>query len=180
ALALGGFMAVAVYLPAYLATMFGLPWIDALAVTGAVVCLAAVARSAGGWWTDRRPTARLVMVCYTAAAGVCLVLAAAPRAWWLTAPLIGGVAVCDGAASGALLALIGKAARADSVGAVMGVTGAAAAVGALLLSLLLAGVDRLTGSLSAAWILLAVGLLLVAHYVREHGLRIGLGLAVQF
>ncbi len=179
ALALGGVVAIAVYLPAYLAAVFDLGWIPALAVTGAVVGLAAVARLAGGWWTDRRPTARLLMVCYAIAAGLCLAVAVAPRLWWLTAPLVAAIAVCDGVASGALLALIGKAARADTVGAVMGVTGAAAAFGALALSLLLAGVDRLSRSYSTAWILLGAVLVAVALYVRAHGLRVGLGLAVQ-
>jgi NNP family nitrate/nitrite transporter-like MFS transporter len=179
-LALGGVVAIAVYLPVYLTAVFRLEWFHAVAVTGAVVGLAAMARLAGGWWTDRRPTARLLVVCYAVAAGLCLVAAIQPRLWWLTAPVIAAMAVCDGVASGALLALIGKAARTDSVGAVMGVTGAAAALGALLPPLLLAGVDRLSHSYSAAWVLLAAALLAVALYVRAHGLRVGLGLPVRF
>jgi hypothetical protein len=94
--------------------------------------------------------------------------------------VIAAIAGCDGVASGALLALIGKAARADSAGAVMGATGAAAALGAVLLPLLMAGVDRLTGSYSAAWVLLGAALLAGSLYVRAHRLRIGLGLAVRF
>jgi NNP family nitrate/nitrite transporter-like MFS transporter len=180
ALALGGLMATAVYLPVYLVAVFHLEWFHALVVTGAVVGLAAVARLIGGWRTDRRPTVRLLTVCYAAAAGLCLVAALEPRLWLLTAPLIAAIAMCVGAASGALLALIGKAARADSVGAVMGVTGAAAALGALLPPLLLAGVDRLSDSYSLAWILLSAALLAVALYVRAHGLGIGLGLAVRY
>jgi NNP family nitrate/nitrite transporter-like MFS transporter len=178
-LALGGVVALAVYLPVYLTTVFRLGWFRALAVTGAVVGLAAAARLVGGWWADRRPTARLLMVCYAVAAGLCLVVAVEPRLWWLTAPVIAALAVCYGVASGALLALIGKAARADSVGAVMGVTGAASALGALLSPLLLVGVGRLGHSYSTAWIVLAAALTAVARYVGAHGLRIGLGLAVR-
>ena len=63
-LALGGIVSIAVYLPIYLATAFGFDWLHALAVTAVVVGLASVARLAGGWWTDRRPTARLLMICY--------------------------------------------------------------------------------------------------------------------
>jgi hypothetical protein len=100
--------------------------------------------------------------------------------WWLAAPVIAGIAVCDGIASGALLALIGKAARPDSAGAVMGVTGAAGALGALLPPLLLAGVNWLGHSYSAAWALLAALLLAAALYVGTHGLYVGLGLAVRF
>jgi NNP family nitrate/nitrite transporter-like MFS transporter len=179
-LALGGIVSIAVFLPFYLARAFHFEWFHALAATGAVVVLASVARLAGGWWTDRRPTARLLMVCYGVAAGLCLVAAVAPRLWWLAPPVIAGIAVCDGLASGALLALIGKAARADSAGAVMGVTGAAGALGALLPLLLFAGAHTLTNTYATAWTLLAAVLLAAALYVRTHGLYIGLGLAVQF
>jgi hypothetical protein len=63
---------------------------------------------------------------------------------------------------------------------VLGLTGAAAALGALVPPLLLAGAERLSHSYSTAWILLALALLAVAFYVREHSLRIGLGLAVRY
>jgi MFS transporter, NNP family, nitrate/nitrite transporter len=178
-LALGGIVSIAVFLPIYLATAFDFGWFHALAVTAPVVGLATVARLAGGWWTDRRPTAGLLTVCYGIAAGLCVVAALAPR-WWLAAPVITGTAVCDGLASGALLALIGKAARADNAGAVMGMTGAAGAFGALLPPLLFAGLHRVTGSYSPAWALLAAMLLAAALYVRTHGLYIGMGLAVRF
>jgi NNP family nitrate/nitrite transporter-like MFS transporter len=179
ALALGGITAVAVYLPVYLAMAFRLSWFRAVSITGVIVIIAAVGRLIGGWWTDRRPTARLLAVCYAIAATLCLVVALAPSLWLVVAPLIALIAVCDGIASGALLALIGKAARRDSVGAVMGVTGAAAAVGALAPPLLLAGVDHWSQSPALAWVLLAATLATVAHYVHRHGLGVGLGLAVR-
>jgi MFS transporter, NNP family, nitrate/nitrite transporter len=179
-LALGGIVSIGVYLPVYLGTVFAFDWFHALAVTGTVLVVAALARLAGGWWTDRRPTASLLVLCYGVAAGLCLVGALAPRTWWLVAPMIAAIAVCDGIASGALLALIGKAARADDVGAVMGITGAAGAFGALIPPLLLIGVSRLSHSSSAAWTLLAALLLAAALYVRTHGMSIGLGFALRF
>lgn len=179
ALALGGVVAVAVYLPAYLVAGFGMPWLHALMVTAPVVVVAAVARLAGGWWTDHRPTSHLLVVCYVAAAGLCVILAVAPHVWWWAGPVIAAVAVCDGMASGALLALIGKAAPPESVGAVMGVTAGVAAFGTVGLSLLLAACDRLSGSPVAAWLLLAAVLSAVAWYVWAHGLRVGMGLLVR-
>jgi hypothetical protein len=44
----------------------------------------------------------------------------------------------------------------------------------------MAGVHRLSHSYTTAWALLATALLAAAFYVRAHGVRIGLGLAVQF
>jgi hypothetical protein len=122
----------------------------------------------------------MLMVCYAISAGVCLAMAVAPRLWWLMAPMIAAVAGFDGVASGALLALIGKAARADSVGAVMGTISATAAFGALLPALLLLSVDRLSHSYMAACLLLAAAMLAAALYVRSHGLYIGLGLPVRY
>jgi NNP family nitrate/nitrite transporter-like MFS transporter len=179
-LALGGMVAIAVYLPPYLVTVFHLGWRHAFVVTGVIVMLASAGRLLGGWWTDKRPSARLLMYCYAVAALLCIGAALEPRRWWVTAPVIAAIGVCDGVASGALLALIGKAARPDSVGAVMGVTGAVAALGAVVLPLTLAGVERLGHSYFSAWVLLATVLLAAAHYVRAKGLHIGLGLAVQF
>jgi MFS transporter, NNP family, nitrate/nitrite transporter len=180
ALALGGILAIAICLPLYLTTLVGLEWIHALAVTGAVVGLASMSRLVGGWWTDRRPTAGLLVFCYALAAGLCLASALAPKVWWLTVPVIAGVAVCDGVASGALLALIGKAAPPDRAGAIMGMTGAVGAVGALLPPLLVVGAYQLTGSDVLAWKLMALSLLAAALYVRVYGLRVGLGLPVRF
>ncbi len=173
-IALSGMLSIAVFLPVYLATALHFEWFHARAVTGAVVVLASVARLVGGWHTDRRPTARLLAVCYGVAAGLCLVVALAPR-WWLQVGAIAGMAACDGVAGGALLALIGKAARPYSVGAVMGATGAAGALGTLLPPLLLAGL-----SYTAGWTLLAAVLLAALLYVRTRGLDVGLGLAVRF
>ncbi|MEV7629007.1 MFS transporter [Actinoplanes sp. NPDC089786] len=178
-LALGGIVSIAAYLPVFLTVAAGLGWFRALAASGVVVVLAAAARLAGGWWTDRRPTARLVMICYGAAAGLYTVGAMLPPVWWLLVPVVAGIAVCDGVASGALLALIGKAARPRDAGAVMGVTGSVGALGALVPPALVAGAIGLTHSYAAAWLLLAALLLVAAVYVGTHGLSVGLGLAVR-
>jgi NNP family nitrate/nitrite transporter-like MFS transporter len=177
-IALSGMVSIAVFLPVYLVTALRFEWSHALAVTGSVVAVASVARLVGGWQTDRYPTARLLVICYGIAAGLCVVVMLAPR--WLPVVAITGIAVCDGVAGGALLALIGKATRPYSVGAVMGATGAAGALGALIPPMLLAGLHGLTHSYTAAWTLLAAVLLSAMLYVRTRGLYVGLGLAVGF
>jgi NNP family nitrate/nitrite transporter-like MFS transporter len=179
ALALGSVLSVAVYLPVHLAVEFRLAIPRIATIGGLLVMMSAVARLVGGWWTDRRPTARLLVVSYLAAAGLCVALALEPSRWAVAAPLVAGIAVCEGLASGALLALIGKAGRADSVGAVMGVTAAVGALGGLAVPALIAGVYAATGSPAAAWLAIAVVLTGAAVYVRAHGLRVGLGLAVR-
>jgi MFS family permease len=153
--------------------------IPRIAATGGVlVGLSSLARLAGGWWTDRRPTARPLAGCFAVAALLCLCLATGPT-WRVAAVLVAGVAVCAGLAAGALLALIGKAARSDTVGAVMGVTAAVGVLGGLAVPALLAGVHAVTGSPAAAWGVVAVVLLAAARYVGVHGLRVGLGLTVR-
>jgi MFS transporter, NNP family, nitrate/nitrite transporter len=178
-LALSGLGSIAVFLPVYLGSALGFAWPHALVTTGTIVAVATVARLVGGWRTDRRPTARLLVSCYGTAAALCVVVAMAPHTW-VTVPAIGGIALCDGLASGALLALIGKAVRPASAGAVLGMTGAAGALGALLPPLLFGGLHRLTPGYSVAWALLAALLVAAVLYVRTHSLSIGLGLAVQF
>ncbi|WP_213006690.1 MFS transporter [Paractinoplanes toevensis] len=177
--ALSGMVSIGVFLPVYLVVALNFEWSHALAATGSVVTVAALARLAGGWWTDRHPTARLLVSCYGLAAALYVVVALAPRSW-LPLVAIAGVAACDGVAGGALLALIGKAARPYSVGSVMGVTGAAGTLGALIPPLLLAGLHGLTHSYTAGWSLLAAVLLAAMLYVRTRDLRVGLGLAVGF
>ena len=179
-LALGGMVAIAVYLPIYLSTVVGLSWLRAVSVTGVAVGLAGLARLLGGWWTDRRPTAALLTFCYASGAALALLASAPLPRGWPTASVIVALAACDGMASGALLALIGKTAPADSVGAVMGITGAATALGALLPGLVWIGLNRVGLSHAVAWILLAVAMLAAALHVRAHGLRITLGLPVRF
>ncbi len=178
-IALGGMVSIAAFLPVYLVEALHFRWPHALVVTGSAVVLASVARLAGGWQTDRRPTARLLVICYGIAAGLCLVVALAPRPVFPVAAII-GIAVCDGVAGGALLALIGKAARPYSAGAVMGMTGAAGALGALIPPLLVAGSLRLTHSCIAGWAVLALVLVGAMLYVRSCDLHVGLGLAVRF
>jgi NNP family nitrate/nitrite transporter-like MFS transporter len=178
-LALSGMLSISVFLPVYLATALHVGWTPALAVTGSVVTLAAAARLIGGWRADRHPTARRLMICYGIAAVLCLVVAAAPPSW-LAVTAITGIAVCDGLAGGALLALIGKAARPYSVGAVMGATGAAGALGAFVPPLLFAGLQGLTHSYAPSWAVAAVALLAAGRYVQTRDLRVGLGLAVGF
>jgi hypothetical protein len=178
ALALGGVAIIAVVLPVYLSAVYHLSWLRALAVTCVVVGLSGAARLAGGWWTDLRPTTGLLTVCYAIAAVLCVVAATVPGHIWLTVPVVAAIGICDGAAGGALLALIGKATRAECAGAVMGVTGAAAALGTLPSVLLtLAGGSR--HWYTAEWLLLAGSLIAAAVYVRGHGLTVGLGLAVR-
>jgi MFS transporter, NNP family, nitrate/nitrite transporter len=178
-LALSGLGSIAVFLPVYLSWALGFAWFHALATTITVVLVGTAARLAGGWRTDRRPTTRLLLISYSLAAGLCAVVAVAPHSW-ITVPAITGVAICDGLAGGALLALIAKATRPGHVGAVLGVTSAAGALGAVLPAALFVGLHRVTHTYAVSWALMAAMLLAAALYVHTHGLYIGLGLAIEF
>lgn len=178
ALALGGVVATPVYLPLHLLDAYRMPVPTVLWTTVALVGLAAAGRVVGAWWTDLHGSVRLLAGCFGAAAALCVVPALAPPGR-LALTAMAGIAVCDGLASGALLALVCKSARADRVGALVGMTGAAGALGGLLIPLLLVVTGGVGHSPAVAWLLLAATLVGAAAYVRVNGLRIGLGLAVS-
>ncbi|MFD0523439.1 MFS transporter [Paractinoplanes durhamensis] len=169
--ALSGMVSIAVFLPVHLVTTLHFAWFDALAVTGSVVTLASVARLVGACY----PRTRLLATCYGVAAGLSVVVALAASSY-IQVGAIAGIALCDGVAGGGLLALIGRAAPPGSAGAIMGVTGAAGSLGALVPPLLIVALP----SHAAAWSLLAAVLVAAALYVRTSDLRVGLGLPVRF
>jgi NNP family nitrate/nitrite transporter-like MFS transporter len=115
AVALTGLVVIAAYLPVFLTTAHGIGQWAAWAFAAAMVAVAAVTRMAGAWWTSRRPAPVPFLVCYAIAAILCLVLAAGSPAFAVAVPLLVGAAICDGLASGVLLALIGVASQPSGV-----------------------------------------------------------------
>lgn len=176
AITFGGLVALVLYLPIYLHLGYAQSWRTAILWTAAVGGLAAVLRAAGGWLADHGAAVTALVGSYVLVAFCLGVLAFQPRLVPVAGLAIAGVAVGEGVASGALLALICKAAPAGRVGAFAGTVGAAGGLGGMVPPLLLAGIYRIEHAYSLGPAALAVMMLGVAAYVRTHGAGVALGM----
>ncbi len=180
AVAFGGVLAFALYLPAYLASAYRISAAAGVRWTAGFVLLAALARLLGGVLTDRHSPIRIMVTCHAGAGCFAALLAFEPRLLPGAVVAIAGFAVCIGAASGALLALICKAAPADRAGATVGVVGAAGGLGAILPPLVLGSVYQTRHSYALGLMMLAGVLLGVAIFVRANAPGVRIGLALPF
>lgn len=154
AVSFGGLIAFGLFTPAFAHGEYQLPWRTAVLGTAAVVCLGALARPVGGWLCDRNDPIRILTACYAAVAGLTLLLAFRPPLPAAAATAVGMV-VGLGAASGTVLALIGRTAPMHRIGVICGTVGAAGGLASLLPPLLLAAVFAVTGSFAIGLTVLA-------------------------
>jgi NNP family nitrate/nitrite transporter-like MFS transporter len=166
ALACGSMIATAMFLPAYLRSQYGADWRQAMLGTAVFVAVVAGARPLGGWLVDRHPAALVLAGGFGLAGGCALVQAFAPPLGPPAAMSLAGVAVGLGAASGAVLALIGVLAPRERVGAVAGTVGVVGGVAGLVPPLLMAGVYAVDGSFGIALTVLSAMLLAAATHLR--------------
>lgn len=156
AVAFGGYVAFAVYLPAYLQTGYGLELADAANRMAGFVVLAVLARPVGGWLSDRIGPIPVLT-------GVFVVLACMAGVQALTPGLmpIGTIAFLTmaaalGAGSGATFALVARVAPSDKVGAVTGLVGAAGGLGGFVPPLVMGFLYGQFGSYGLGLALLAM------------------------
>ena len=176
AVSFGGIVALGLYLPAYLRTVYHLSWEPAVLRTAGFVAVAAAARALGGNLADRWNALGIQIACFTAAAPLGLLMALQPPAPVATAAIF-GLSACLGTASGALLALVCTTAPEDRVGAVTGVVGAVGGLGGLLPPLALGAVYGLDRPYGIGLTALAAALLAAAGYLWAHGARLTRALA---
>jgi len=155
AVGFGGFVAFSVYLPAYLRTAYHLTANDAALRTAGFVVLAVIARPTGGWLSDRYHPVPVLVGCFSGVAGLAVAQAFQPSLIPLGTIAFLGMAACLGAASGAVFALVGKAAPADQVGAVTGLVGAAGGLGGFIPPLIMGAVYGAQGSYAIGLMLLS-------------------------
>lgn len=144
--AFGGYVAFAVYLPAYLRAAYHLSAADASNRMAGFVLLAVLMRPVGGWLSDRSTPVRVL-------AGTFVVVAAAAFAQSFTPPLMPyatiaflTMAAALGVGSGATFALVAMLAPASRVGSVTGVVGAAGGIGGFVPPLVMGAIYGATGS----------------------------------
>ncbi|MGW4896590.1 nitrate/nitrite transporter [Kitasatospora sp. NPDC004240] len=137
AVAFGGYVAFAVYLPTYLKTAYGLQQADAANRMAGFVLLAVLMRPVGGWLSDRIGPVRVlgwalaVVACGAVLQGFTPGLAPLGTVAFLT------MAAALGTGSGATFALVALLAPADQVGSVTGIVGAAGGLGGFVPPLML-------------------------------------------
>ncbi len=151
----GGFVAMFLYLPQILVSVYGLSKTDAGFRAAGFALVAVIGRPIGGWLSDRFGAERVLI--YTVAwAAAAAALLSAGYTWMLPFTFCClTLAAAFGAGSGAVFKVVGTDFPA-SVGAVTGVVGAAGGLGGFFPPLIMGIVRTFTGTYALGFALLGV------------------------
>ena len=167
AVTFGAFVAFGVYLPVLLKVSYGLSLTDAAARAAGFVLLATIARPVGGWLSDKVGAKRVVKAALIFVIPLATFVALQPTLEPQTTAAYLSLAFVLGSANGAVFALVGKLAKADVMGSVTGIVGAAGGFGGFLPPLLLGITYQRLHSYSLALILLSIAALLALIYINR-------------
>jgi len=154
AVTFGGYVGLVGFLPTFLCDQYALSPVQAGYLTALVGCAGSFVRPLGGWIADRVGAMRVLSFVFPAAAMLFALLGTLPllpRA----AVLLVGLALALGAGNGAVFQVVPQRFRAE-IGVVTGIVGAIGGVGGFFLPTILGNVKQLTGSYSAAFLVLAL------------------------
>ena len=151
----GGFVAMFLYLPRILVSVFALSKTDAGARAAGFALIAVLARPLGGFLADRFGAERVLVYSLACAAAMAALLGAAYT--WMTPFTICclTLAAAFGAGSGAVFRIVGTEFP-ENVGAVTGVVSAAGGLGGFFPPIVMGLVKTATGSYSLGFALLGV------------------------
>ncbi len=153
-LAFGGFVAMFLYLPKLLVSVYHLQRADAGYRAAGFALFAVLARPVGGWAADRFGAERVLLVSF---AGISALAATLTGFYTQIVPLTIAcltMAVCLGLGTGAVFKMVGNEFP-KQVGAVTGVVGAAGGLGGFFPPLVMAAVKTAFGSYTLGFLLLA-------------------------
>lgn len=152
-LTFGGFVAMSIYLPTFLTEMFGLTPLDAGLRTAGFAVLATAARPFGGTLADKVGGERILQWVFPFTAAMAIFMACPLISTFTIGAL--GMALAIGLGNGAVFKLVPQYFPA-TVGAVTGLVGAAGGLGGFFPPLVLGFFQRMTGSFTWGFVLLAV------------------------
>jgi NNP family nitrate/nitrite transporter-like MFS transporter len=162
-IAVGGLLAMALYLPTYLHRQYHRGWRGAVLETAVFVAVAALARPVGGRLAERHSAVPVLTWSFAVIAALGTVQAFEPMQA-VSSATFAGLAIALGLAGGALCDLMGRTVPGDQAGLITGIIGAAGALAGLVPPLLLAVVEDLTHSYAIALMLLSdVALVAALH-----------------
>jgi NNP family nitrate/nitrite transporter-like MFS transporter len=153
-LAFGGFVAMFLYLPKLLVSVYHLQRADAGYRAAGFALFAVLARPVGGWAADRFGAERVLLVSF---AGISALAATLTGFYTQIVPLTIAcltMAACLGLGTGAVFKMVGNEFP-KQVGAVTGVVGAAGGLGGFFPPLVMAAVKTAFGSYTLGFLLLA-------------------------
>ena len=159
AISFGGYVAFSVFLPTMLISWYDLTPDDASLRMAGFVIIAVVMRPIGGVLADRIGEVATLLIGYGLVAGAALVLAFQPALMPIGTIVFLTMAAGLGLGTGAVFALVGKAADPSQVGAVTGFVGAAGGLGGFVPPLVMAAINGYTGSYSLGIVLLLLATL---------------------
>lgn len=161
----GAFVAFGVYLPVLLKVQYNLSLTDAAARAAGFVLLATAARPLGGWLSDKIGAKKVIRAALLAVVVLAAVAAFQPMLGPQTTVAYLSLAFTLGCANGAVFALVGKLAKADSMGSITGIVGAAGGLGGFLPPLILGFTYQRIHSYAPALIMLAASACIVLLYI---------------
>lgn len=168
--AFGGYVAFGVYMPTFLVNSYGIDQSGAAMRTAVFIIVAVACRPIGGWLSDKWTPIGTLLVCYSGVAITALGASFHPHILPTLIP-IGSVvflvmAVCLGAASGAVFALVAALVPSDRVGAVTGVVGAAGGLGGFVPPLEMGALYTSTGNYRIGLLGLALAALVAVVFTQ--------------
>lgn len=155
ALSFGGYVAFSVYLPTFLVNAYGLEKADAAARMGGFVIVAVLMRAVGGNLSDRFGAVRVLVIANSIVVAMALLAAATTSLGAVGTVAFLVMAMALGTGTGAVFALIGKAADPSEVGSITGFVGAAGGLGGFVPPLVLGALWTSQGSYALGLVLLA-------------------------
>lgn len=170
----GSFVAFGVYLPVLLKVSYGLSLTDAAARAAGFVLLATVARPVGGWLSDNIGADKVIKTAFLLITILSAFVAFQPTLAPTTTTAYLSLAFVLGCANGAIIALVSKLSKPDTVGSVTGIVGAAGGLGGFLPPLILGITYQQTHSYSYAILGLSISALIVLIYITQRFKRIKL------